>query len=75
MSELAAFDVTPEPRWKPSDTQEQCDFCNDRDTNQRKRNLETLLWLGMEIDGSLAQGAAKRNRPLKYCRCNGGGRK
>ena len=73
MSKQVEFGVTPEPKWHPPRKEECRDSCVYRDANQRKRNLETLLWLGMEIDGSL--GRAKRERPLRYCACRAKGRK
>ncbi len=75
MSETTKLGFAPKRTLKPPDIEGHRGSFIDRNTDQLKQNLETLLWIGMEIDGSGAQSAVMRNRPLRYCSCRNGERK
>jgi len=69
MAEVKDMKPLLEPTRTNADAVVAVNFCDTLAANQRRRNLETLLWLGMEIDGPSTDGEANRNRPLQFCSC------
>jgi hypothetical protein len=69
MADMKNMKPLSEPTQSCSDTDVKVNFCDTVIADHRKRNLETLLWLGMEIDGPGRRGAANRNLSLQFCNC------